>query len=83
MSAAAIRRRSATHSVVWLVHAEIDGDEGEPDDAGGVHGEGDVLGLVEVGGDAARLERVDGAQTDEDHVVEQGERHGQVGALAL
>ena len=78
-----MRRGVDTHAVVGLVHAEIDGDEGEPDDARRVHGEGDVLGLVEVGGDAACLERVHGAQHDEDHVVEERQGHGQVRALAL
>jgi hypothetical protein len=34
--------------LVVVVGAKEDGDEGEPDDAGGVHREPDVLGLVEV-----------------------------------
>jgi hypothetical protein len=34
--------------LVVVVGAKEDGDEGEPDDAGGVHREPDVLGLVEI-----------------------------------
>ena len=34
--------------LVIVVGPEEDGYEGEPDDAGGVHREPDVLGLVEV-----------------------------------
>ena len=35
--------------LVIVVGPEEDGYEGEPDDAGGVHREPDVLGLVEIG----------------------------------
>ena len=61
-------------NLVIVLGAEEDGDEGEPDDAGAVHGEADVLGLVEVLGDLARLEGVPRAQEDEDHVVAQAEQ---------
>ena len=48
-----------------LSRAEVDGDEGEPDDAGGVHGEADELGLVEGLGDFARQYGVDGADDNQ------------------
>lgn len=46
-----------------------DGLKREPDDAGGVHGEPDELGLVEIFRALSRLECVDGAEDDEDAVV--------------
>ena len=61
-------------NLVIVLGAEEDGDEREPDDAGAVHGEADVLGLVEVLGDLARLEGVPRAQEDEHHVVAQAEQ---------
>lgn len=67
-----------THLVVG--GAEVDGDEGEPDDAGRVHGEADVLGLVEVFRDLARLECVQRAEGDEQEVEEQ-RRHERLGRL--
>ena len=65
-----------------MVGPEEDGYEGEPDDAGGVHGEADVLGLVEVGGDLPGLDGVDGAEEDEDHVVDKGGDEGEGGHSA-
>ena len=62
-----------------MVGPEEDGYEGEPDDAGGVHREADVLGLVEVGGDLPGLDGVDSAEEDEDHVVHQGHDQGEGG----
>jgi len=44
---------------------EVDGDEGEPNDAGGVHGESNVLGLIERFWDLPRENGVDGAYDDE------------------
>ena len=64
----------ATLYLVIVLGAEKDGDEGEPDDAGAVHCEADVLGLVEVLGDLARLEGVPRAQEYEDHVVSEAEQ---------
>ena len=55
-----------------MIGCEVDGDESQPYDAGGVHGEGDILGLVEVLWDFARLEGVDSAENDEADIV--GER---------
>ena len=60
--------------LVIVLGAKEDGDEGEPDDAGAVHGEADVLGLVEVLGDLARLEGIPRAQEYEDHVVAKAEQ---------
>ena len=59
------------------------GLEGEPDDAGGVHGESDELGLVEVLGALPRLEGVDSAEDDEDAVVGEWHEHAGVPAVAL
>jgi len=61
-----------TYSVVTGSDVE-DGLEGQPDDAGGVHGEADELGLVEVLWTFPGLEGIEGAEDDEDAVV--GERH--------
>lgn len=63
--------RTVTDLVV-VVGAEVDRHEGEPDDAGGVHGEANVLGLVEVLRDLAGLERVQGAHQYQEHVVDEG-----------
>ena len=60
---------------VVVLSAEENGDEGQPDDARAVHGEADVLGLVEVLRDLSRLESVPRAERDDDEVV--GERNGQ------
>ena len=54
-----------------IVCAEVDGNESEPDDTRGVHGEADVLGLVEVLGNLARLDRVHGTHHDQEHVVDE------------
>ena len=84
---AAQRHRGAqahreAHGDDLVVAAEVDWHEGQPDDAGGIHGEGDVLGLVEVGRHVARLEGVEGAAEDEQAVVAQRRHHAQVGGVA-
>lgn len=43
------------HGDNFVVGAEVDGHKSQPDDAGGVHGEGDVLRLVEISRDIAGL----------------------------
>ena len=61
------------HLVLYLIRvagAEVERDEGEPDDAGGVHGEPDKLRLVEVLGHLPGLDGVDRADSDEDHAVD-------------
>ena len=62
---------------------EVDGHEGQPDDAGRVHGEADELGLVEVLGDLPGLDGVEGADGDENHVVHLRDEEGGVGHVAL
>ena len=59
-----------------MVGAEVDRYKRHPDDAGAVHGEGDVLGLVEVLRDLPGFERVHRAEDDEEDVVEQGHDGG-------
>ena len=68
--------------LVVVVRAEVDGDEREPHDARAVHGEADVLCLVEVLRDLSRAERVERAQYDEEHVVEEREDERQVAHAA-
>ncbi len=63
--------------------AEVQRDEGGPDDARGVHAEADELGLVEVLGKVARLDGVHGAQDDQEDVVAEGTQHGQQAVVAL
>ena len=49
--------------------SEVEGDEGQPYDAGGVHGEPDELRLIEVLRHLPGLDGVDCADRDENHVV--------------
>ncbi len=51
-------------------------NKSQPDDAGAVHGESDVLCLVEVFRNFSRLESVPRAQEDQDHVVDQRQDEG-------
>ena len=71
-----------THPVVAGRYVE-DGLEGQPDDTGGVHGEPNELGLVEVLGAFPGLEGIDRAEDDEDAVVGQSSQHAGVLAVAL
>lgn len=68
--------------LVVVVGAEVDGHEGQPDDARRVHGEADVLGLIEVLRYLAGLERVQGAHEDQEHVVDQGHHQRERGHAA-
>ncbi len=68
--------------LVVVFGPEEDGNEGEPDDACAVHGESDVLGLVEVLRDLPGLECVPGAEEDEDAVVGEGHHQGVGGHAA-
>ena len=54
-----------------VVRAEVDWNEGEPDDARCVHGEADVFRLVEVLRYFARLNGVHSADDDQQHVVDE------------
>ena len=65
--------------LIVVISTEIDGYEGQPYDAGAVHGEADVLGFVKVLGYFTSLEGVERAEADEDHVVEQREHQRKVG----
>ncbi len=65
-------------NLVIVVSSKIDGDKGEPDDAGAVHGETDIFGLVEIFGYFPRFEGVKGAEDNEQHVVEEREHQRQV-----
>lgn len=73
--------RTITDLVV-IVGAEVDGHEGKPDNARGVHSEADVLGLVEVLRDLARLEGIQGAHQDQEHVVDEGHHQRERGHAA-
>lgn len=66
----------------FVVAAEVDGHKRQPDDARGVHGEGDVFGLVEVCGNVAGLEGVVSAAQDEQAVVAQRGHHAHVAGVA-
>ncbi len=76
-----MRPEVCTHLVVVL-GSEEDGDESQPDDAGAVHGEADVLGLVEVLRDLPGLERVPRAEEDEHHVVGERDHEREAGRAA-
>lgn len=65
-----------------VVAAKVDRHKCEPDYAGGVHGEGDVLGFVEVGGNVAGFEGVVGAAHDEQTVVSQRSHNTKVAGVA-
>ena len=58
-----------------MISSKVDGDKGTPDNAGAVHSKSNVLGLVEILGNVSGLESIDGAQYNQEHVVEQGD-HG-------
>ena len=49
---------------------KIEGDEGKPDDTGGVHCEPYNLCLIEVLGNLPGLDGVDRADSDKDHAVD-------------
>ena len=51
-----------------IARAEVDGHEGEPDDAGGVHGEADELCLVEILGHVASFDCVQRTEADQHKV---------------
>lgn len=61
--------------ITYVTHPVVTGSnvenrlESQPDDAGGVHGEPDELGLVKVLGAFAGLEGIDRAEDNEDAVV--------------
>jgi len=71
------------HLLRGLRGAEEDRDEGQPNDAGGVHGEADGLGLVEGLRHASGFDGVDRAGDHEQHAVAQQADERQVGDVAL
>lgn len=63
--------RSRLGYLVIVIRSKVDGDESEPHDAGGVHGESNVFGFVEIFRYFTRFEGVKGAQDNEQHVVKE------------
>lgn len=63
--------------------AEVDRDESQPDDAGGVHGKADKLAFVKVLGYLPGLDCVHRADDDQEDVVDQRHQEGDVIAGAL
>lgn len=43
------------HSYDLVIRAEVNGHKGQPDNTGGVHGKGNVLGLIEISWHVASL----------------------------
>ena len=72
-----------TYPLCRLRRAEEDGYERQPDDAGGVHGKSDGLGLVEGFGHASRLDGINRARHHQQDGVTQGANEGQVRDVAL
>lgn len=60
-----------------MVGSKEDWDKSQPDNAGGVHCETNVLCLIEVGRNLPGLDGIDCAQEDQDHVVDQGQDQGE------
>lgn len=65
-----------------VVAPKVNGHKSQPNDAGGVHGEGDIFGLIEVGGHIAGLEGIVGTAHDEESIVAQRGHHTQVAGIA-
>lgn len=65
-----------------VVGAKVNRHKGQPDNTGSVHGEGDVLGLVEVGRDVAGFKRIIGAAENEQPIVAQWCHHAQITGIA-
>ncbi len=71
-----------THGDYLVVWPEINWHESQPDNAGGVHGERDVFGLVEIGRDVAGLKGVEGAAENKQPVVAQWRHHSERSGVA-
>lgn len=65
-----------------VVAPKVNGNESQPDDAGSVHGEGDVFSLIEVGGHVAGLEGIVGTAHDEESIVTHRGHYTQVAGIA-
>ena len=64
------------------IAVEVDQHKGNPDHTGCVHGEADKLGLVEVLGQVASLDGVDGTHCDEEPDKTEWYDNGGVGLAA-
>lgn len=64
-----------------VVAPKVDGHKSQPDDTGGIHSEGDIFGLVEIGGHVAGLEGIVRAAHDEEPIVAHGGHHTQVAGI--
>ena len=73
--------KEKTYRVI-VVCPEENRYKSQPDYAGGVHGEPDILGFIEVWRNLPCLDRVDRAEEDEDHVVDEGGDEGEGGHSA-
>lgn len=65
-----------------VVAPKVNGHESQPDDAGSVHGEGNVFSLIEVGGHIAGLEGIVGTAHDEESIVAHRGHYTQVAGIA-
>lgn len=65
-----------------VVAAKVDRHKRQPDDARGVHGEGDVFGFVEICGNVAGLKSIIGAAHDKQAVVAQRGHDAHVAGVA-
>lgn len=65
-----------------VVGAEVNRHKGQPDNTGGVHGEGNVLCLVEVGRDIASFKRIIGAAENEQAIIAQWCHHAHITGIA-
>lgn len=57
------------HGDDFIVAAKVDWHKGQPYNAGGVHCEGDILGLVEVSWDVSGLESIEGTAQNQQPIV--------------
>lgn len=42
------KTHAKTHGYDLIIGAEVNGHKGQPDNTGGVHGKGNILGLIEI-----------------------------------
>ena len=70
------------YSTNHFLGAEMENDEGDPDDAGSVHSKANELGFVEVLGQVARLERVQRAHGNQQQIKPERHEHSHVRVLS-
>ena len=68
--------------LIVVVCSKENWNKSQPDDAGWIHSESDIFGFVKVWRNLPSFECVDGAQDDQDHVVNQRHDHGKCGNSA-